>query len=145
MHGKTSDMYHDGKGVFANIPSPFRAVRYHSLAGTRETLPSVLEVTCTCAFLPTTTAGTSTSTITTSTTGAGASSSSSSTASTSTSSSSSSSSSNNSTTNLQTGMIQGARHTQFVVEGVQFHPESILTEHGRVMLKNFLDWDKAVR
>ncbi len=43
------------------------------------------------------------------------------------------------------GMIQGARHTAWVVEGVQFHPESILTEHGHAMLKNFLAWESAVR
>lgn len=93
VHGKTSDMSHDGKGVFAGVPSPFKAVRYHSLAGTRDTLPAALEVTCTTA----------------------------------------------------NGIIQGVRHRDLVVEGVQFHPESILTEYGYDMLKNFLSWDTAVR
>jgi anthranilate synthase/aminodeoxychorismate synthase-like glutamine amidotransferase len=48
VHGKTSEMTHDGKGVFRDIPSPFKAVRYHSLAGTKPTLPDVLEVSCRC-------------------------------------------------------------------------------------------------
>ena len=88
MHGKTSPMTHDGRGVFAGVPSPFDAVRYHSLAGVRDTLPAVLEVTCTSPG----------------------------------------------------GVIQGVRHRDFVVEGVQFHPESILTQHGYALLRNFLLW-----
>ena len=114
IHGKISKMYHDQKGIFQNIPTPFNAVRYHSLAGTRETLPSCLEVTCICY------PHTNTSTDNPST-------------------------SSNTTINFNKGMIQGVRHKQYVIEGVQFHPESILTEHGHAMLKNFLLWDKAVR
>jgi len=70
----------------AGIPSPFRAIRYHSLAGRPDTLPACLEVTCTSG----------------------------------------------------NGIIQGVRHRELAVEGVQFHPESILTEHGKTMLANFL-------
>lgn len=86
MHGKTSDMFHDGKGVFQGLPSPFKAVRYHSLAGVPATLPACLEVTC----------------------------------------------------KTSNGVIQGVRHRELSVEGVQFHPESVLTEHGYDMLSNFL-------
>jgi anthranilate synthase/aminodeoxychorismate synthase-like glutamine amidotransferase len=86
MHGKQSPLEHDGRGVFAGVPSPFLAVRYHSLAGTRETLPAVLEVTATSPG----------------------------------------------------GIIQGVRHRELCVEGVQFHPESILTEHGYKIFANFL-------
>lgn len=93
MHGKTSPMTHDGRGVFAGVPSPFLAVRYHSLAGVRDTLPAVLEVTATSPG----------------------------------------------------GIIQGVRHRDFNVEGVQFHPESILTEHGYDMLANFLRFEGGAR
>ena len=86
MHGKTSAVTHTGQGVFAGLPSPFRATRYHSLAVERETLPSCLEVTAW----------------------------------------------------TDDGEIMGMRHTSLAVEGVQFHPESIETEHGHAMLKNFL-------
>ena len=86
-HGKTSAIHHDGRGVFANIPNDFRAVRYHSLAGTPVTLPAVLSVTAT----------------------------------------------------SESGVIMGVRHRELTVEGVQFHPESIATEHGKVLLKNFLE------
>ena len=86
MHGKTSDIRHDGKGVFAGLPSPFRATRYHSLAIERKSLPSCLEVTA----------------------------------------------------ESDDAEIMGVRHKQFALEGVQFHPESILTEHGHALLKNFL-------
>ena len=91
VHGKTSAITHDGAGVFAGLPSPFKAVRYHSLAGTPETLPSCLVVTATSSRLD----------------GSGT-------------------------------VIQGVRHVEYVLEGVQFHPERILTEHGHAMLKNFL-------
>ncbi|MEM7028953.1 MAG: bifunctional anthranilate synthase component II/anthranilate phosphoribosyltransferase [Chloroflexota bacterium] len=86
MHGKTSTIEHDGKGVFADIPSPFTATRYHSLI-VDETLPDCLVV------------------------------------------------------NARTpdGEMMGLRHTDFPTMGVQFHPESILTEHGHQLLKNFLD------
>jgi anthranilate synthase/aminodeoxychorismate synthase-like glutamine amidotransferase len=88
VHGKTSPIEHDGRGVFAGLPSPFRAVRYHSLAGTPATLPRDLRVTARTA----------------------------------------------------NGIIQGVRHATYAMEGVQFHPESILTEHGHAMFRNFLGW-----
>ena len=86
MHGKTSLIHHDGTGVFAGIPNPFRAIRYHSLAVSPHDLPDSLVV------------------------------------------------------NAQTenGIIMGLRHKKFPVEGVQFHPESIMTTSGKVLLKNFL-------
>ncbi|MDB5806845.1 MAG: trpG [Betaproteobacteria bacterium] len=87
MHGKTSPVEHTGVGVFAGLPSPFIATRYHSLAVEREMLPDCLEVTAWTAD----------------------------------------------------GEIMGMRHKTLDVEGVQFHPESILTEHGHAMLKNFLE------
>ena len=87
MHGKTSQITHDGKGVFKGLPNPFRATRYHSLVIKRETLPECLEITAT----------------------------------------------------SEDGEIMGVRHKTLAVEGVQFHPESILTESGKPLLKNFLD------
>jgi len=87
MHGKTSPIHHAGQGVFAGLPSPFTATRYHSLAVERESLPDCLEVTAW----------------------------------------------------TDDGEIMGLRHRGLPVEGVQFHPEAILTEHGHAMLKNFLD------
>jgi anthranilate synthase component 2 len=87
MHGKTSDIRHTSKGVFAGLPSPFRATRYHSLAIERASLPDCLEITAEC----------------------------------------------------EDGEIMGVRHRQFALEGVQFHPESILTEHGHALLRNFLE------
>ena len=87
MHGKTSPIHHAGQGVFAGLPSPFTATRYHSLAVERESLPDSLEVTAW----------------------------------------------------TDDGEIMGLRHGNLPVEGVQFHPEAILTEHGHAMLKNFLD------
>ena len=89
MHGKTSPIEHSGAGVFAGLPSPFVATRYHSLAIERATLPACLEVTAWTAD----------------------------------------------------GEIMGVRHREFTVEGVQFHPESILSEHGRKLLQNFLDME----
>ncbi len=92
MHGKTSMIHHSGKGVFCNLPSPFRATRYHSLVVKRETLPDCLEITA--------------------------------------------------WTQHEDGSmdeIMGLRHKTLKVEGVQFHPESILTEHGHQLLQNFLD------
>jgi anthranilate synthase component 2 len=86
MHGKTSAIEHHGKGVFAGLPAPFIATRYHSLAVERASLPDCLEITAWTAD----------------------------------------------------GEIMGLRHRSLAVEGVQFHPESILTEHGHAMLKNFL-------
>ncbi|AMA74498.1 MULTISPECIES: aminodeoxychorismate/anthranilate synthase component II [Aneurinibacillus] len=86
MHGKTSDVYHNGEGIFAGLPSPFKATRYHSLIVERETLPNCLEVTAETAE----------------------------------------------------GEIMALRHRRLPVEGVQFHPESIMTEHGKQLLRNFL-------
>ncbi len=86
MHGKTSLVHHLDSGVFAGLPNPFTATRYHSLAIRRDTLPDCLEVTAW----------------------------------------------------TDDGEIMGVRHKSLEVEGVQFHPESILTEHGHDMLRNFL-------
>ena len=87
MHGKTSVISTDQKGVFADLPRQFTVNRYHSLVIDRSTLPECLEITAT----------------------------------------------------SEDGEIQGVRHRELAIEGVQFHPESILTEHGHAMLKNFLD------
>lgn len=86
MHGKLSPIYHNGQGVFAGLPSPFLATRYHSLIVRREDLPDELEVTAW----------------------------------------------------TEDGLIMGLRHCSQPVEGVQFHPESIMTEGGKQMLANFL-------
>jgi len=86
MRGKLSPITHDGEGVFAGLPSPFHATRYHSLAIARARLPPMLAVTAT----------------------------------------------------ADDGEIMGVRHREFAVEGVQFHPEAILTEHGKRLLGNFL-------
>ncbi|EEQ28841.1 anthranilate synthase / indole-3-glycerol phosphate synthase [Microsporum canis] len=92
LHGKTSPLKHDSKGVYASLPPSLNITRYHSLAGTHTTIPDCLEVS--------------------------------------------------STTDLgdpgRPDVIMGVRHKKFTVEGVQFHPESILTEHGRTMFRNFL-------
>jgi anthranilate synthase component II len=87
MHGKTSLISHDGKGVFAGLPDPFEAIRYHSLAIRPDSVPDVLEVSA----------------------------------------------------RSESGVIMGARHRTFAIEGVQFHPESIMTQHGHALLKNFLE------
>ena len=87
MHGKTSLIHHDGRGVFAGLPSPFEAIRYHSLAIDRTQVPEALEVSAW----------------------------------------------------TENGVIMGVRHRSHPVEGVQFHPESIKTEHGKALLKNFMD------
>ena len=86
MHGKTSQVTHAGQGVFAELPSPFRATRYHSLVIERESCPECLEVTAW----------------------------------------------------TDDGEIMGVRHKSLPIEGVQFHPESIMTEHGHQLLRNFL-------
>jgi anthranilate synthase/aminodeoxychorismate synthase-like glutamine amidotransferase len=86
MHGKTSLIYHDGKGVFRGLPSPFEAIRYHSLVVERRTLPACLEITA----------------------------------------------------QTTSGTIMGLRHRAYPVEGVQFHPESIMTSVGKDLLRNFL-------
>lgn len=87
VHGKMGEIRHAGSGVFAGLPSPLKATRYHSLIVEHETLPESLEVTAW----------------------------------------------------LEGGMIMGLRHRALPIEGVQFHPESIASEHGHAMLKNFLD------
>jgi anthranilate synthase component 2 len=87
VHGKLGTMHHEGKGVFAGLPSPFAATRYHSLIVERATLPDSLEVTAW----------------------------------------------------LEDGTIMGLCHRTLPIEGVQFHPESIASEHGHRMLRNFLD------
>lgn len=86
MHGKTSEIHHQGEGVFSGLPSPFVATRYHSLVIERESLPECLEITAW----------------------------------------------------TDDGEIMGVRHKTLAVEGVQFHPESILTAHGHALLKNFI-------
>ena len=92
MHGKTSRIRHEGKGVFAGLPDGYEATRYHSLVVDKATLPDCLEVTAW-------------------------------------------------TENDDGSMeeIMGLRHREYPVQGVQFHPESILTQHGHALLKNFLD------
>ena len=86
MHGKTSMIQHDGKGVFRGLPNPFEATRYHSLVIERASMPSCLEISA----------------------------------------------------ETDIGEIMGVRHKEFAVEGVQFHPESILTQNGKHLLRNFL-------
>ncbi|KAF2220441.1 indole-3-glycerol phosphate synthase-domain-containing protein [Elsinoe ampelina] len=92
LHGKTSPLRHDGKGVYAGVPQDIPVTRYHSLAGTHPTLPESLEVSSWIAVGP----------------------------------------------DGGKGVIMGVRHKEYTVEGVQFHPESILTADGRLMIKNFL-------
>jgi len=87
VHGKMGLIHHEGKGVFAGIPSPFQATRYHSLVIERESLPDCLEITA----------------------------------------------------EIEDGTIMGVRHRELPIEGVQFHPESIASEHGHRLLQNFLD------
>lgn len=87
MHGKTSDIYHDGKTIFRGLPNPFPATRYHSLIVKKETLPSCLEVSAWTAE----------------------------------------------------GEIMAVRHKEMPIEGVQFHPESIMTTAGKDLLNNFLN------
>jgi len=86
MHGKTSEISHDGKGVFHGLPSSFPATRYHSLAVLDEGFPAELEISA----------------------------------------------------RAEDGEIMGLRHRRYPVEGVQFHPESILTDQGKALLRNFL-------
>ena len=86
MHGRTSPIHHDGAGVFANLPSPLTATRYHSLIVKRDTVPSELEITAW----------------------------------------------------TDEDEVMGLRHVELPIEGVQFHPESFLTEHGHALIKNWL-------
>ena len=92
MHGKTSDIRHDGKGVFAGLSNPFVATRYHSLIVLADTVPADLEVSA----------------------------------------------------RTEDGQVMGLRHRRFPIEGVQFHPESILTIEGKRLLANFLGAPAAV-
>lgn len=89
MHGKTSPVFHDGKGVFQGMPNPFTATRYHSLVIERSSIPDCLEISAW----------------------------------------------------TEEGEIMGVRHRTLPVEGVQFHPESVLSEHGHQLLGNFLHGD----
>lgn len=86
MHGKTSEIKHDGRHVFTDMPNPFTATRYHSLVVDRDSVPDVLEVTA----------------------------------------------------ESEDGLVMGLRHRKHPIEGVQFHPESILTESGHTLVRNFL-------
>jgi len=87
MHGKSSEVHHNGGGVFAGLPNPFSAIRYHSLMLKREGLPDCFEITAW----------------------------------------------------TQDGTIMGVRHRQYRLEGVQFHPESFMTQQGKKLLSNFLE------
>jgi anthranilate synthase/aminodeoxychorismate synthase-like glutamine amidotransferase len=87
MHGKTSLIRHQGTGVFAGLPQPFEATRYHSLVVDRDSVPDVLEITA----------------------------------------------------ETDDGLVMGLRHREADVEGVQFHPESILTAGGHQLVANFLE------
>ena len=86
MHGKSSEIQHNGSGVFAGLPSPFSAIRYHSLMLQREELPECFEITAW----------------------------------------------------TEDGTIMGLRHRRYPLEGIQFHPESFMTQHGKTLLSNFL-------
>ena len=88
MHGKTSEVRHDGKTLFKNLPNPFTATRYHSLVLNRKTLPDCFEISA----------------------------------------------------ESDDNEIMGVRHKELLVEGVQFHPESILTPNGKDLLKNFIEY-----
>jgi anthranilate synthase component II len=92
MHGKTSTISHDGAGVFAELPNPITATRYHSLVVERDSVPETLAVTA----------------------------------------------------ESEDGLVMGLRHRELPIEGVQFHPESILTESGHALLRNFLNASEPV-
>ena len=92
MHGKTSDVYHDGKTIYSSLPNPFPGGRYHSLIIEPDTVPECLEVSAW----------------------------------------------------TDDGVIMGVRHREYVVEGIQFHPESILTDVGHDVLKKFLGFSEPV-
>jgi anthranilate synthase/aminodeoxychorismate synthase-like glutamine amidotransferase len=87
MHGKISEIYHENKGIFKNIPSPFKSTRYHSLIIEKESLPDCLEITA----------------------------------------------------QTKDGIIMGVQHKKFNIHGLQFHPESIASEYGHELIRNFLD------
>ena len=91
MHGKLSEISHNGEGVFKGLPNPFSATRYHSLVVERDSLPDCLEVSA----------------------------------------------------ETDDGVIMGIAHRELPIHGVQFHPESIASEHGHALLRNFLDIAQA--
>jgi anthranilate synthase component II len=91
MHGKTSSIKHDGKGVFVGVQDPFTATRYHSLVGEKDSMPECLEVTA---------------------------------------------------LSVDDAEVMGIRHKKYPIEGIQFHPESILCEDGKLMVRNFLEGKK---
>lgn len=96
MHGRVSPIYHNNHGIFAGLPSPFKATRYHSLAIEPKTLPACLAVTAWCNDY-------------------------------------------NQIDQSNSQTIMGIKHRTLPIEGVQFHPESILSEHGHLLLQHFLD------
>ncbi|MGC8667906.1 MAG: anthranilate synthase component II [Chthonomonadales bacterium] len=87
LHGKTSQIHHDGRTIYRNVPNPFPATRYHSLVIRRDTMPAVLEVTA----------------------------------------------------ETPEGEVMGVRHKEYPLEGVQFHPESVMTPHGKTLLRNWIE------
>jgi anthranilate synthase/aminodeoxychorismate synthase-like glutamine amidotransferase len=88
MHGKTSQIKHDGKSLYKDVQNPFTATRYHSLAGEKDSIPPCLKVTAVA---------------------------------------------------VDDGEVMGVRHVKYPIEGIQFHPESILCEEGKLIIKNFLE------
>jgi anthranilate synthase/aminodeoxychorismate synthase-like glutamine amidotransferase len=94
MHGKTSEICHDGKSIFAGVPDPFTATRYHSLVAREDSLPGELQV---------------------------------------------------SATSLDDHYVMGVRHTRYPIEGIQFHPESILSPEGDRIIRNFLNCTGVVQ
>jgi len=88
MHGKTSSIRHDGKGIFRGVQDPFTAMRYHSLSGEKASMPDCLEITA---------------------------------------------------ESVDDGEVMGVRHKTYPIEGVQFHPESILCEDGKLIIRNFME------
>jgi anthranilate synthase component 2 len=93
IHGKLAEIKHEGKSLFAGLPSPFKATRYHSLIVERASLPACLEITA----------------------------------------------------ETDDGLIMGLAHREFNIHGLQFHPESIASEHGHAMLKNFIDMSRRLK
>jgi anthranilate synthase component 2 len=93
IHGKLAEIKHEGKSLFAGLPSPFKATRYHSLIVERASLPACLEITA----------------------------------------------------ETDDGLIMGLTHREYNIHGLQFHPESIASEHGHAMLKNFIDMSRRLK
>ena len=121
MHGKTSQIMHDGKGIFANVPQEIEVMRYHSLVVEKESLPKELEITAIVKYRgPATPHPRSTSSITSFSPGAQR------------------GTPSRVTPCRQRVEVMGIRHKKFPIVGVQFHPESFATESGKQMLQNFL-------